>query len=137
MRVLTRKTATLAGTLAMVGSGLVVAASPASAATSCYGDSCNGVNPASSVCQNDAVTVDTGFTEVELRYSRTCRAAWARKVQGPTGSTIKITNTAGKSFSVHVSPGATGYTLMVNDANLQSQACEYLDGGGQSCTSLY
>ncbi|MEV4424794.1 hypothetical protein ACN9M0_23895 [Streptomyces sp. R-07] len=53
MNALTRKLATVGSALALAASGLLFASSPASAATSCYGPSRDGLDPATTVCQND------------------------------------------------------------------------------------
>ncbi|MGW9037515.1 hypothetical protein ACWGQ4_21520, partial [Streptomyces sp. NPDC055721] len=57
MNALTRKLATVGSALAMAASSLLLASSPASAATSCYASSCEGLDPATTICQNDARTV--------------------------------------------------------------------------------
>lgn len=49
----------------------------------CFGTACNGLNPQSTGCSTDAVTLDQltppgGGGTVELRYSAWCGAAWAR-----------------------------------------------------------
>ncbi|MDJ0342670.1 DUF2690 domain-containing protein [Streptomyces sp. H10-C2] len=142
MRTNSRRFATAGAVMTLAASGLMVGvASPASAATSCYASNCTGLDPAATICANDATTVDIGFTGIELRYSPTCRAAWARRVGGVRGdsTTIKIANTNGQSYSKFVPDSASGnyYTLMVNDAGIQSQASEKFTNGGYSTTILY
>ncbi|MFE5709884.1 DUF2690 domain-containing protein [Streptomyces sp. NPDC056501] len=137
MRLLTRKIATLGGAAALAASGLVGVASPASAATSCYAAGCTGKDPSTTVCQNDARTVASGWTEVELRYSPTCRAVWARKKNGSVGSEITVHNTDGDYNWVTVPAWSTGWTTMVNDAGITAQATETLHGGGFSTTAWY
>lgn len=138
MRALMNKLALCAGAAALAGSGLVVgSAGPAAAATGCYADSCTGRDPSQTVCQNDAVTVGTGETGVELRYSPSCRAAWARKKDnGSSDSTITVRNSNGQSYSVGVPAYSSRFTLMVNDAGITSRACEYF-GSSYSCTIWY
>lgn len=61
--------------------------STASAASSCYGSSCEGVNPEGTTCANDAVTilsedavtlVGGSWGNLELRYSPSCYSNWVR-----------------------------------------------------------
>ncbi|MEX0172460.1 DUF2690 domain-containing protein [Streptomyces sp. LMG1-1-1.1] len=138
MRSTTRKFATLGGAVALAASGLVGVASPASAATSCYATSCNGLDPSTTICQNDARTVSTGSTGIELRYSPTCRAAWARKQNnGSHTSYITVVNTNYDQYLATVSPWGGGWTRMVNDAGITARAAETQDGGDASMTGWY
>ncbi|MFF3602329.1 DUF2690 domain-containing protein [Streptomyces sp. NPDC002463] len=122
---LARKLATAASALALAASGLLLSSSPASAATSCYGSSCTGLDPSTTVCQSDARTVRTSDWGVELRYSPTCRAAWARKTSGASADTvIRVSNTNGESRSVYYGGYGTVYTAMVNDKDIYAWACE-------------
>jgi len=83
---------TLAATALAVSSTGLLAAAPAQAAAACKGPTCNGQSPTK--CQSDAVTVKDGKGNpvrvylpglapgnsdwVDLRYSPSCRANWAR-----------------------------------------------------------
>lgn len=85
--------------LASLGSVVVLTAAPASAAT-CYGRTCNDLNPQAAGCGADAQTLDeitVHGTRIELRYSPSCWAAWAR-------STNVVANSCGC-----VAPGIYGY----------------------------
>lgn len=57
-------------------------ASPAAASSTCYGESCVGLNPALTSCANDAKTIGAmdvmGSGMLELRWSRSCNASWGR-----------------------------------------------------------
>ncbi|MCA1602469.1 MAG: YjfA family protein [Acidobacteria bacterium] len=57
-------------------------ASPAQAAApACHGGSCTGKSPKATGCDRDALTMwefSNGLTRVELRYSFSCDAVWAR-----------------------------------------------------------
>ncbi|WP_328298363.1 YjfA family protein [Streptomyces sp. NBC_00435] len=126
-------------TAALVAGGLM-SAPAASAATSCLGATCNGVNPANTTCQNDARTVRTGpFRGVELRYSPSCRAAWGRFPNAPKGSHIEIKNNQGKKYTTNgPSGGGTYYSVMINDKDVKAWACGVWDGGNQmECTEDY
>ncbi|MEU4119537.1 DUF2690 domain-containing protein [Kitasatospora sp. NPDC028055] len=122
-----RTLASAAATLALAASGTLVATGTASAATSCYARSCTGLDPATTICQNDARTV--AYTapngDAELRYSPTCRAAWARATGGDYGGiqiTIRVENNQGASYSAVYNGNGTIYTRMVDDKDIQSRA---------------
>lgn len=89
----------ITGIVAILGAlaGIAVAASPAAAADSCYGDYCSGRDPQTTgvggvPCANDAHTVSIvtvnnrtpfGFDDVgglELRWSPRCQTNWTRLV---------------------------------------------------------
>ncbi|MEU2241516.1 DUF2690 domain-containing protein [Streptomyces sp. NPDC018338] len=124
-RTLTRRLTTVGSALALAASSLLLASSPASAATSCYGSGCTGLDPATTVCQSDARTVRTAAWGVELRYSPTCRAAWARKTSGGSLDTeIWVHNSQGASRGVYYGGNGTAYTAMVNDKDILAWACE-------------
>ncbi|MFE5716686.1 DUF2690 domain-containing protein [Streptomyces sp. NPDC056501] len=109
----------------LAATALISAASPASAATSCYASTCQGKDPATTVCQSDARTVRTAAWGVELRYSPTCRAAWARKTSGASFDTvIRVHNSQGASAGVYYGGNGTAYTAMVDDKDILAWACE-------------
>lgn len=66
--------------------GVAVPASTASAASSCYGSSCEGRDPAQTSCVNDAYTIlsrdavtsSGDWGNLELRYSPSCHSNWTR-----------------------------------------------------------
>ncbi|MBB4983249.1 MULTISPECIES: DUF2690 domain-containing protein [Streptomyces] len=144
MNALTRKFATVGSALAMAGSSLLLASSPASAATSCYASSCAGLDPSTTICQNDARTVaDTDYPGVELRYSPTCRAAWARYNRGAGFSfDVSIERWNGSYgtavYSTHYSGnGSTVWTRMINDAGLLARACGRVSANDYGCSAAY
>jgi uncharacterized protein DUF2690 len=134
----TRLGTAAAATLALAAP-LTVYAPAASAATSCYASSCTGLDPSSTTCQNDAQTVMWGsFTPIELRYSPSCRAAWARLSGGSPGDKITVKNSNGTIYTAWVpSSGARTWTRMVNDAGITSWACDYETNGDIDCTEAY
>ncbi|WP_242426794.1 MULTISPECIES: DUF2690 domain-containing protein [unclassified Streptomyces] len=134
--VLTRTLATAASALALAASGLLLASSPASAATSCYGPDCTGKDPSTTVCQNDARTVGTTASGVELRYSPTCRAAWARK-SGDTAMTIWVESNTGLSQAAYHTGSGTVWTAMIDDKGIIARSCGYVMGFGTQCSSWY
>ncbi|MFF8839677.1 DUF2690 domain-containing protein [Streptomyces sp. NPDC015130] len=137
MNTLTRKLATAGSALAMAASGLLFASSPASAATSCYAASCHGLDPATTICQNDARTVLWDRSgRVELRYSPQCRTAWARQGFGPAGR-ITVNNSQGAVFAADYSGGNPAWTRMVNDKDIAAWACGTWNTGEFGCTNRY
>ncbi|MFF7680041.1 DUF2690 domain-containing protein [Actinacidiphila glaucinigra] len=128
-------------TMLFAGAATIGLTSPASAAT-CSGSSCDGKNP-SSYCQSDARTVQSlalGQAVLELRYSPTCRAAWARISNASYNTFDQFTpyatvhrNSDGREYSCSVSTsGSSCYTLMVNDANVTSYARGMWDSGART-----
>lgn len=121
------------------------AATPASAAT-CRGGSCTGKDPQSTGCSADGTTVvETGNERpfrVQLRFSETCRAAWARGSYA-TSLTISVERRAVGSSTVNtrytwVSPpasaGGRDYTNMISwIAPYEYRACAN-DGVLTACT---
>ncbi|MFI1801933.1 DUF2690 domain-containing protein [Streptomyces sp. NPDC020379] len=130
-----RHPAAIGAILALAIPGAVVAASPASAATSCYGSSCTGLDPSSTTCADDARTVEVGggTGEIQLRYSPSCRAAWARLQWSRGSGYIKVDNDNGDAYKATVTgSGKTNvFTLMVNDKDITSNAQYFWDGGRQ------
>jgi hypothetical protein len=54
----------------------------ANATDNCYGSSCVGLDPANTTCANDAKSIASkdipGYGLLEMRWSRSCNAGWAR-----------------------------------------------------------
>jgi hypothetical protein len=88
----------LAASCLAVAAAVIIPAGPASAAV-CDGVSCNGLDPNQAGCAADAITpvppvTDQGLT-LELRYSPTCHANWARITPpGSIGTSPSTTTTA-------------------------------------------
>lgn len=143
MHAITRRLATVGSALALAASSLLLASSPASAATSCYASSCEGLDPAATICQNDARTVRANADwGVELRYSPTCRTAWARYTNGMAFDfTLYVERqnadgTFSPSYSIpYHADGSVVWTRMVNDAGHVARACAR--GSFTVCTGGY
>jgi hypothetical protein len=134
-----------------VGGVLLIIPSAASAAPNdisiqaCSGSACDGKDPAA-FCGGDARTVQSlrlgGVALLELRYSGSCRATWARISNAPwvdhdtfPSAALIHRNSDGREYSCTVPLGATScYTPMVNDANVTSYAYGAWDGGAQIFT---
>jgi hypothetical protein len=129
----------LVGTVAAAGAALVtlLVAPTAAHAASCYALDCTNKDPQATGCAADAITAKSVVTQgrtVELRYSRTCRAAWGRVRNGVAGDRVYLYSSAGLAESASVAAGATSaYTLMLDDAGYTAYACLYLGG----CTASY
>jgi hypothetical protein len=76
------------GVVAIMLVAPLVGARPAAAA-SCSANSCSHLDPQTNGCSADAYDLEAfnpeGAYTVELRYSPTCRAAWARITDAATG----------------------------------------------------
>ncbi|MFD5433241.1 DUF2690 domain-containing protein [Kitasatospora sp. NPDC127067] len=106
-----------------------LAAPTASAATprvtaGCYGSSCNGQDPVDMGCSPDAYTVESVASTlgtIELRYSSSCRANWARISGTSIGQNFWVQNTNG---NIHgwIATGSTSFGNMVN-GSVQARAC--------------
>ncbi|WP_433087289.1 DUF2690 domain-containing protein [Dactylosporangium sp. CA-052675] len=112
-----------------VMAGLAVA-TPAEAATAdlqrCQGATCTGLDPKDTFCFGDAMTLKErshdGAT-IQLRYSPSCRAVWAREVDGNVHDFLWVRNSNGEQETAHINSGTDNYTFMVNDMNITAAAC--------------
>ncbi|MFC5799620.1 XRE family transcriptional regulator [Streptomyces formicae] len=129
--------------------GKNVAESPAASPTAgdpqlpagveCSGADCTGQDPENMGCGGEfAATVSkatVGTALVEVRYSRTCAAAWARITRAAPGDKVSITaGDATQSGLVNADKDA--YTPMVAVASeSDAQACATLTTGTKGCTT--
>lgn len=110
------------------------AVTPANAATSCYATGCTGKVAANTTCVNDAEVIyqdniyngSTVIGNIELKYSPSCRAAWARVISNlGDGSSAEVNSNASSSLweNCYGSGGAgTGCnTDMIDDATTPTQ----------------
>ncbi|MEW2291824.1 DUF2690 domain-containing protein [Streptomyces sp. NPDC006743] len=125
------------------------AASPSPSATTgpslppgvkCAGDGCTGKDAEAMGCSGERGTTDrsvtVGTTLVEVRYSKTCGAAWGRITQASQGDEVKVTVGTRTRSDTLATPGDTiAYTPMlpVKDA-AQATVCVTLATGQQGCT---
>ncbi|EPH42402.1 DUF2690 domain-containing protein [Streptomyces aurantiacus] len=111
------------------------------AGVECSGAGCAGKDPENMGCGGEfarttsRVTVGTK-TLVEVRYSKTCGAAWARITQAAPGDKVRITGSgsaAGQNGTVDADLDA--YTPMVAVKNAAAaKACATLKSGRTGCT---
>jgi hypothetical protein len=130
-----RKAVVSAITLAGIAPLLFLSAAPrAEAANSCYETGCNGIPAAGTTCANDAEVVEQVYIPggggeigyIQLKYSPSCRAAWARVITNlDYGSSASVSNTNGNYADCGGAEGAPGTgcnTAMINDGGTESLA---------------
>ncbi|MFF6993662.1 XRE family transcriptional regulator [Streptomyces sp. NPDC008313] len=111
------------------------------AGVKCAGEDCTGEDPETMGCGGElAETTDTatvGTAVVEVRYSRTCRAAWARITQAAGGDRVEVSSATAKkqTGTVDADADTDAYTPMVavKDAG-DVKACAALASGTTGCT---
>ncbi|MEF9905899.1 helix-turn-helix domain-containing protein [Streptomyces sp. P9-A2] len=110
------------------------------AGVECSGDSCDGKDAESMGCSGDLVTTTqtatVGTTLVEVRYSKTCGAAWGRITQAAQGDKVEITGGKTKQSAGITEVGDTvTYTPMAAVAKAtDARACVVLASGEEGCT---
>ncbi|RVU18311.1 DUF2690 domain-containing protein [Streptomyces antnestii] len=115
----------------------------------CAGKDCSGKDPEKMGCGGEfARTADSvlvGAARIEVRYSKTCGAAWARITQASPGDTVQIRQTGGSGSND--SSGGTGVQKGTVDADFdaytpmvavmkasEAKACATLKTGRTGCT---
>ncbi|MET9430949.1 MULTISPECIES: DUF2690 domain-containing protein [unclassified Streptomyces] len=115
------------------------ASAPLPEGVKCAGGDCTGQDPEAMGCGGQyATTVASavvGTAKVEVRYSKTCGAAWARLTQAKAGDTVRITSgDATQNGAVKIDTDT--YTPMVAAAEAADvKACATLATGTQGCTT--
>jgi Protein of unknown function (DUF2690) len=84
-------------------------------------------------------TVSYTATLIELRYSPTCRTAWAHEVHGLPGDHLWVYNRdTGATKETWINNGSTSAsTGAVSDAGTESHACMQASDMPKTCTSYY
>ncbi|KAB7852806.1 helix-turn-helix domain-containing protein [Streptomyces mobaraensis] len=108
------------------------------AGVKCAGGACTGKDPESMGCGGRRATTagsaTVGSTYVEVRYSETCKAAWARMTQGGPGDTLRV-SAASRTGEGRIERGTDGHSTMVAVAAPgEARACVVLSSGRQGCT---
>ncbi|GGU35682.1 XRE family transcriptional regulator [Streptomyces lavendofoliae] len=111
---------------------------PLPAGVKCSGDDCTGQDPEAMGCGGELATTTSsatvGTTKVEVRYSRTCGAAWARISQAVAGDKVTI-SAGGAAQNGAVKIDKDAYTPMVAAADgAEPKACATLADGTEGCT---
>ncbi|MFF7186661.1 YjfA family protein [Streptomyces sp. NPDC008222] len=122
----------IAALLVTATAAVTTTAVPASAQTApsasptCHGPTCEGQDPRTTRCSADARSV---FDEVfqgrviRLRYSETCRAAWAQLWNGQPGDVATVRGDGGRFQLRVITTSDNVYTPMVNDMGVTAKAC--------------
>ncbi|MFD7717938.1 helix-turn-helix domain-containing protein [Streptomyces sp. NPDC059814] len=108
------------------------------AGVGCSGSDCAGQDPEGMGCGGEYVrtvsSATVGTSVVEVRYSKTCGAAWARISKAATGDTVRI-SAGGTGQDGTVSAAADTYTPMVAVKRVADiKACATLATGTKGCT---
>jgi transcriptional regulator with XRE-family HTH domain len=110
------------------------------AGVKCSGAGCTGKDAESMGCSGDLVTtaksLAVGAAVLEVRYSKTCGAAWGRITGATQGDQVRVTVGKVKETGDITTPGDTiAYTPMVavKDA-AEAKACATLASGQTGCT---
>ncbi|MFD0403833.1 DUF2690 domain-containing protein [Kitasatospora sp. NPDC127116] len=110
------------------------------AAFSCDGASCLHVDPVGTVCDRDAATAaaDRDFgVLIELRYSPSCHAAWAKMSGGSPGDRVQVFGTPPEQEEYRQQSGHDAHSKMVRAARpADARACAVVDDRGTVCAAL-
>ncbi|MDQ0775006.1 transcriptional regulator with XRE-family HTH domain [Streptomyces aurantiacus] len=109
------------------------------AGVECSGADCAGKDPENMGCGGTlAQTVEqavVGTAQVEVRYSETCGAAWARITAAGAGDAVRISAGSAAAQSAEVDTDTDAYTPMVAVKNATAaKACATLRSGQEGCT---
>ncbi|CAM5695487.1 helix-turn-helix domain-containing protein [Streptomyces aurantiogriseus] len=106
----------------------------------CHGADCEGKDAEQMGCSGNLVTTaksaTVGTTLVEVRYSRTCGAAWGRITQAGVGDVVRVTvGSTRRTGDITTAGDTIAYTPMVAVKEAaEAQACAVLASGQQGCT---
>ncbi|MCG8966582.1 XRE family transcriptional regulator [Streptomyces sp. CL12-4] len=105
----------------------------------CSGDQCTGKDPETMGCGGElvttAATATVGTASVEVRYSKTCGAAWARVTQAGQGDEVRVSAGGKNEQTGSVAGDTVAYTPMVAvKTAADAKACVTLAAGGKGCT---
>uniref|UniRef100_A0AAU3GVN4 XRE family transcriptional regulator n=1 Tax=Streptomyces sp. NBC_01401 TaxID=2903854 RepID=A0AAU3GVN4_9ACTN len=114
-------------------------ASQLPAGVECGGADCTGQDPEAMGCGGEfagtVASAAVGGGLVEVRYSETCGAAWARITQASTGDSVKITAGASEQDGT-VDADTETYTPMVAVKKASdAKACATLASGATGCAT--
>ncbi|WP_338685900.1 DUF2690 domain-containing protein [Streptomyces acidiscabies] len=106
----------------------------------CNGPTCTGKDAETMGCADDLVTTTAratvAGTQVEVRYSKTCGAAWGRIVQAGPGDVVQVTVGKTQQRGEITTTGDTiAYTPMIAVRTPgEARACAELASGRRGCT---
>ncbi|MFD5540548.1 DUF2690 domain-containing protein, partial [Streptomyces sp. NPDC127079] len=111
------------------------------AGVKCAGAGCTGKDAEAMGCSGDLVTtaktLAVGATTLEVRYSRTCGAAWGRITGATRGDSVRVTaGTVTERGDITATGDTIAYTPMVAVRDAAAvKACATLASGRTACTS--
>ncbi|TGN81220.1 DUF2690 domain-containing protein [Streptomyces bauhiniae] len=105
----------------------------------CVGVGCTGKDAEAMGCSGDLVTTartaTVGAATLEVRYSRTCGAAWGRITGAAPGDQVRVTADGESRRGVAVAGETYTYTPMVAVGRAgEAEACVTLTSGRTGCT---
>lgn len=112
----------------LAGTSVAAPANHHAALAACDGSSCYGLDPQAAGCAGDGETV-ASITQygvlLELRYSPSCHANWARITPAPANWHFWVENTYGdrQDYTLPSTNYSTAWTYMVNGYPA-AQACQ-------------
>ncbi|MEU7403613.1 DUF2690 domain-containing protein [Streptomyces sp. NPDC044948] len=113
--------------------------SPTPSTVKCWRKTCYGVDPKYATCREDATTYYTGDGHgilVELRFSPSCQAAWAKMTGTTQGDVVRITNNAGDTRHYTQQWGHDAHSPMVEALNPDTaKACASTSRGRVCATT--
>ncbi|MFV0134096.1 DUF2690 domain-containing protein [Streptomyces sp. HMX87] len=107
----------------------------------CSGDGCTGKDAEVMGCGGDLVTTartaTVGTAVVEVRYSKTCGAAWGRVTQAGQGDEVRVSvGRAEETGTITAAGDTVAYTPMVAvKSAADATACVTLASGQNGCTA--
>ncbi|MEU8893251.1 DUF2690 domain-containing protein [Streptomyces sp. NPDC048442] len=110
------------------------------AGVKCSGKACEGKDPEAMGCGGELATTSArgkvGTAAIEVRYSKTCGAAWARITGAGSGDKVTVSSDTSAAGQKSVVGAATdAYTKMVEAATAdEAKACATLKSGKKGCT---
>ncbi|MFJ5271484.1 DUF2690 domain-containing protein [Streptomyces sp. NPDC088358] len=109
------------------------------AGVKCSGGDCTGKDPENMGCGGQLATTPTsitvGTTLVEVRYSKTCAAAWARITQAVAGDSVVVSAAGVPQQTGSVDTDTDAYTPMIAVKGAgEAKACVTLKSGQRGCT---
>lgn len=109
------------------------------AGVKCGGSDCTGKDPENMGCGGQLATTPTsitvGTTLVEVRYSETCGAAWARITRAVAGDSVVVSAGAAPEQTGVVDADTDAYTPMIAVKGAgEAKACVSLKAGQRACT---
>ncbi|WP_009998120.1 DUF2690 domain-containing protein [Streptomyces clavuligerus] len=82
----------------------------------CAGEVCHGLDPRTTHCDADALTVKEEWKDVmrlELRYSARCSTVWGKLTGAGQGDTVTVSSSPTRLHRAAVESGRTKYTPML------------------------